>query len=267
MEITRIGVIAHPGVDKKLLAKLEKKLRQKKTALFFDEVPAKILGEKTTKTKDMRVDAIIVFGGDGTLLWSTHNVPGNPLFVGIKTGRVGFLKELDETNMLAGIDKLLKGEYWVDERAKILVNNRYEALNEAVILPEIPGKLLEFRIRFNGREISQFRADGIIISTPTGSTAHALSAGGPVIYPEADVYAIVPIVPFMHHQPPMIVPDNSEIVIETISTKSDICLVIDGNKVKKIKQTEEVSFKKSKNKTRFARFGEKRWKHIINKNF
>jgi NAD+ kinase len=267
MEISRLGLIAHPEAKKGLLQKLTKRIRGKKTRIFFDPVAAKILGEKPTPIQDLDVEVAIVFGGDGTLLWATRNVRCDPLFLGIKTGRVGFMIELDEKTMLAGVDKLFKGEYWVDERAKIVVNNKYEGLNEAVILPEKPGKLLEFRIRFNGREISQFRADGIIVSTPTGSTAHALSAGGPVIYPESDVYAIVPIVPFMHHQPPMIVPDDSEIIIETISTKSDICLVIDGNMVKKIKQTEEVKFKKSANITKFARFGEKRWKHIINKNF
>lgn len=267
MAIESIGLITHPETKKELLQKLTKKLRRKKTRLFFDPIAAKKLGEKPTKIEKMQVDVAIVFGGDGTLLWATHKLPNQPLFLGIKTGRVGFLIELNEKTMLSGIDKLFKKEYWIDERTRITVNNKYEALNEAVLLPEKPGKLMEFKIYFNNREITQFRADGIIVATPTGSTAHALSAGGPVIHPESDVYAVVPIVPFMRHQPPIIIPDNSEITVETISTKSDICLVVDGETVKKIKKTEKIKFAKSKNKTKFIRFGERRWKHILNKNF
>jgi len=260
MEIGRVGVIAHPEVKKELLLSIKNKLSKKGLKLFYDPLCAKKIGQKPTEIKDMDIDLAIICGGDGTMLWSAGKLKGSPLLLGVNTGRVGFLNEVSIKNVSSSIDRILKNDYHVDERSRLRVNKRFDVLNELAILPQKPASLLEFSIKVGGEQAVSFRADGVLISTQTGSTGHALSAGGPIIHPDAKVYLITPMISFMQAQPAMIVPDTSKTEIEVISKKSDIYLVLDGNVIKKHAHTDKVSVEKSPKGARFIRFTKKRWK-------
>ena len=260
MEILNIGIITHPGVKKEFVWRIVEKLGEDN--IYFDPVAAEKLGRKKTEVGDMKVDLAVILGGDGTLLWSVNELKGNPLILGINTGGVGYLAELNMENALAGIGKLLKGDFFIDERMKLKVDDGYEALNEFVILPESPAALLEFRIMLGGEELTEFRADGVLVSTQTGSTGHALSLGGPIIHPDSRVYLLAPMIPFMRGQASLIIPDSSRIEIKLLRENRGAHLISDGNIIKALKPQSTVSIEKSRRGVKFVRLsGDKmKWK-------
>lgn len=259
MGMMDIGIITHPGVDREFVQGIVKKLKNENR--YFDPITAKKIGRKETNVRDMVVDIAVILGGDGTLLWSVNELKSNPSILGINTGRVGYLAELKAENAVNGIEKLLKGAFFIDERTKLNADEGYEALNEFVILPMRPASLMEFRIKLGRERIAEFRADGVLVSTQTGSTGHALSLGGPVIHPEAKVYLISPVIPFMREQSPLIIPDTSKIGIELLRENTGAHLISDGSTVKTLKPHSTVSIEKSKNHVKFVRFSKdkRRW--------
>jgi NAD+ kinase len=252
MEISRIGIISHPEVEKELLRRIVKKLKKKDCLLYYDPLAAEKTGEKPTKTSKMNVDLAIIFGGDGTLLWSVNELPNRPMILGVNTGRVGYLTEISADDAEEYVDKIFRKEFYIDERSKLKVNEKYDVLNELVLLPQRPASLLEFRVSLN--------ADGIIVATQTGSTGHSFSSGGPIIHPDAKAYLITPMVAFMREQHPLVVPDNMSTEIEFMGKKKDIYLILDGSQVKKLAHTDKVSVRKSENTAKFIRFTKKKWK-------
>jgi NAD+ kinase len=260
MEITRIGIISHPEVEKGLLRRIASKLKKRDCLLYYDPLAAKKIEEKPTKISKMAVDLAMIFGGDGTLLWSVNELPGRPMLLGINTGRVGYLTEISADRAEEYVDKIFRKEFYVDERSKLKVNEKYDVLNEMVLLPQRPAGLLEFRISLNGEAATEFRADGVIVATQTGSTGHSFSAGGPIIHPDAKAYLITPMISFMREQHPLVVPDSMAASIEFLGKKKDLYLVLDGGNVKKISHSDTVSVRKSESTAKFIRFTKKKWK-------
>lgn len=260
MEITRIGIISHPEVQTGLLRRVASKLRKKDCLLYYDPLAAEKTGEKPTKTQKMHVDLAMVFGGDGTLLWSVNELPGRPLILGVNTGRIGYLTEISADKAEEYVDKIFRKEYYIDERSKLRVNEKYDVLNELVILPQRPASLLEFRISLNGEKATEFRADGVIVATQTGSTGHSFSAGGPILHPDTPAYLITPMISFMREQHPLVVPDNMTSTIEFLGKKKDLYLILDGSSVKKLSHKDQISVRKSESTAKFIRFTKKKWK-------
>ena len=261
-KLSRVGVIAHPEVRRELVAELVCALRKKTKDICFDPLAACKIGESPTLVRDMEIDLAVILGGDGTLLWSVSELPKSPLILGINTGRVGYLTEVHAKNgeIEKSIAALYAGKYSVDERAKLKINGEYEVLNEVVVLPQRPASLMDFCITLNNEPSLEFRADGVLVSTQTGSTGHSLSLGGPMIHPAAKVYLIAPMIPFRKEQPGIIVPDSVKTEIEFCGKKKDAVIVLDGNIVKKIPSNGKITIEKSKNTTRFIRFNDSKWK-------
>ena len=181
-------------------------------------------------------DAAIVLGGDGTILETARHAAGSGVPVlGMNLGRLGYLAEL-EMNELDSLESIVKGEYSIDERSMLKVSIKSErkgkiycgyALNDAVI-SNAP-KLIELDLLDNGALISSFRADGLIISTPTGSTAYSMSAGGAVVDPRLKCFCITPICPHSLTSKPLIFPDSAEIeVVNCTKREKRIILTLDG---------------------------------------
>lgn len=206
-------------------------------------------------------DMVITLGGDGTLLrgqtkLSTGEIP----ILGINLGTVGFLTELDIKDSFKKIETILKGEYFKEKRTQLRVSHGKElftALNEVVIMTEKPAKMLNFEVSVDGEIVEEFRADGLILSTPSGSTAYSMSAGGPIVDPKVGAFIIIPICPYKLGLRPFVVSDKSEIKVKLLKKGKKAVLVMDGQVSQEIDDSEELRFIRSQNDVCFIRTTDK----------
>jgi NAD+ kinase len=211
MSFRRIALIGKPRS-----AESESSLQQLRD--FLRKRGCEVLPEGATKA-----DLAIVVGGDGTMLGAArelvrHHVP----LVGINQGRLGFMTDIGHNDMQSGVGAILDGNYALEERSLLDAEIQREgkpvlntiALNEAVIGKGSQGRLIEFELRVDGEFVYRLRADGIIVATPTGSTAYALSAQGPILHPAVAALTLVPLNPHTLSARPVSVSDLSVIEIE-----------------------------------------------------
>jgi NAD+ kinase len=212
------------------------------------------------KEGDPKADLAIVIGGDGTMLAAArdlvqHRVP----LVGVNQGRVGFMTDIGHDDMLAGIGAILDGKYTLEERAlldaEILRGKksvlRTIALNEAVVGKGGQGRLIEFQLTIDGEFIYKLRGDGVIVATPTGSTAYALSAQGPILHPAVPALALVPLAPHTLSARPVSVSDRSVIEIE-IMHAMDARAHFDGMVVNDMAEGDRLVLRRSADVARFV---------------
>jgi NAD+ kinase len=180
---------------------------------------------------------LFVLGGDGTFLSAARWIGDREIpLLGVKFGNLGFLAEIAEENLLEAADRVLKGEHKISRRMRLDVQVarkgkpivRETVLNDIVINRAALARLANVVTHINGHYLTTFRADGLIIATPTGSTAYSLAAGGPVIHPKVPGLIITPICPFTLTNRPLIVPDDVEITLRLDKGSSDIVLTLDG---------------------------------------
>lgn len=214
-----------------------------------------MLGVRGEELADMDVEMLVVIGGDGTML-RTFMRTDLPL-LGINAGDVGFLTEAGPSDMEDVVERIRSGKYRIEERIRMraTVNNEVagDAVNEAVIHSASIGKVRHFRLNVGMNSVGLVKADGIIFSTPTGSTSYALSAGGPIVDPSATVFVIVPLAPYGISSRPIVCSPESVIRVEIEGGRA--CrLVIDGQKEQKLSGDETIRFTVSPNSARFVRF-------------
>jgi NAD+ kinase len=241
----RIGIVCKSRdedvfVLDKLLESIEERVE-----VVFDEATAHKLQKYGTKIEEMDVDLLICIGGDGTILRTLHALKSPMPILGINTGAIGFLAEVQPENSVSTLTRLLEGfEVERKERLSVAIKGKKakmpHAMNEAVVITSKPGKILHFAIFIDGEELERLRADGVIFATPTGSTAYAMSAGGPIVDPKVNATIIVPIAPFKLAARPTVVDINSEISLELLEMK-DAELVIDGQFYRAIGKEERIS--------------------------
>ncbi|MBF0112095.1 MAG: NAD(+)/NADH kinase [Desulfamplus sp.] len=180
---------------------------------------------------------MVVLGGDGTFL-SAARLTGNrdiPL-MGVKFGEVGFLAETLEGKLYQSLEALLDGKFYIEERMRLHVSvirddekiAKATVLNDLVINRGALSRLAYCAVYLNGSYLTTFKADGLIVATPTGSTAYSLAAGGPVIHPAVHGIILTPICPFTLTNRPLIIPDDTEIEIQLKEDANDIFLTFDG---------------------------------------
>ena len=230
-------------------------------AHLFDEINFNINYKNISENVfDFDCDMAIILGGDGTLLRAQSKMkPEIPIF-GINMGTVGFLTDTEATDTFESLDEILKGDYYKEKRTKLVVsheNHNFTAMNEVVIMTDKPAKMLHFEIQVDGEIIDEVRADGIIISTPSGSTAYAMSAGGPIVDPKVGGFIIIPICPYKLGARPFVVSDNSEITVKLLKKGKSAVFVMDGQLNEEAKYEEEIKFKKSDKKVYFIRTSSK----------
>jgi NAD+ kinase len=182
------------------------------------------------------VDVVIVLGGDGTLLQATRlfGVNGVPI-IGINLGALGFLTEITLDGMYAALECLISGNYEIEERMLLSVEvvreqesiARYLALNDAVINKGALARIINLEVVVGSQTVLHTRADGLIISTPTGSTAYSLSAGGPILYPTLEAVIIAPICPHSLNNRPLVVHNRQELEVY-LHRGQDVMLTVDG---------------------------------------
>ncbi|AMD18060.1 inorganic polyphosphate kinase [Methanobrevibacter sp. YE315] len=205
---------------------------------------------------DFDCDMAVILGGDGTLLRAQSKMkPEIPIF-GINMGTVGFLTEIEVAHTFDALNDILKGDYYKEKRTRLVVsheNHRYTAMNEVVVMTDKPAKMLHFEIQVDGEIIEEVRADGLIVSTPSGSTAYAMSAGGPIVDPKVAGFVIIPICPYKLGARPFVVSDNSEITVKLLKKGKRAAFVMDGQINEVAEYEEEIKFKKSDKDAYFIR--------------
>ncbi|MCX7724163.1 MAG: NAD(+)/NADH kinase [Thermodesulfovibrio sp.] len=203
-------------------------------------------------------DAVVVLGGDGTMLSASRIIGGKKTpIIGINMGKLGFITEISKNDLFESLEKIFSGNYEIEERsminAQILrdekIINEYLGLNDIVIGKGIMAKISDFDLIINNVYVSTIKADGIIISTPTGSTAYNLSAGGPILYPTLKGLVFTPICPHTLSVRPLVLPDNFVIEIVISSSTRDIFLTIDGQVGLPLQKNDRVKCKIASEKT------------------
>lgn len=195
--------------------------------------------ESCTEKGDGHIDAAIVFGGDGTMLRAARAVHGTGApILGVNMGHVGFLAQLEREDVSQAVDKLATGDFEVDERRTVEVLVRQPdgttesgwALNEAAVERSELLRTLDLAVGVDGRALSSFGCDGVVISTATGSTAHAFSGGGPVVWPDVEALLMVPLAAHALFARPLVVGPKSWFVVEVLERSSvEALVVLDGS--------------------------------------
>ncbi|MCM1010144.1 MAG: NAD(+)/NADH kinase [Fusobacterium sp.] len=193
-------------------------------------------------------DIAFVIGGDGTILKTARFFADTETAIfGINLGRLGFLSQSSKEDFTKSLEKILNGEYRIENRLMLATENQI-ALNDFVIKTTETGRTARLQLKINGKEVCNYLADGIIISTPTGSTAYGLSAGGPVLSPDIEAFVIVPICPHTLNARPLVVPTTEEISISSACDEQEFILSVDGQGNYKLKN--EIKIKKSELKAK-----------------
>lgn len=198
---------------------------------------------------EKRADMVMTFGGDGTLLATARLLMGSDVpIMGVNVGRLGFLAEFPIAEIDDAIMDVLKGNYRIVDRTTLCVEfngaTAY-ALNEVLIERASEAKMIAMRAFVNEHHVADYRADGVIICSPTGSTAYSLAAGGPIIAPSADVFCVTPIAPHTLTLRPLIVNDTSEVRCELLVDNAPAHVVADGKILGTMRKGEAVIVKKS----------------------
>jgi NAD+ kinase len=249
----------------------QKKAEEIQTRLGEQCVVINVNGPEKSKLPN-DLFAIVVLGGDGTFLSVARFVGNNDIpLMGIKFGEVGFLAETLEDKLFQAIDALLNGEFTVEQRERLTVvvkrddkiKTSVDVLNDAVINKSALSRLASCAVYIDSNYITTYRADGLIVSTPTGSTAYSLAAGGPVIHPDVPGIILTPICPFTLTNRPIIIPDSASIEIRLEGNPSDILLTFDGQEGVAIDSKDRIYLKKSKNPVRMISLNDQNYFNVL----
>jgi NAD+ kinase len=211
--------------------------------------------EVATEQLAAKVDLILVLGGDGTMIATARLMGDTEVPVlGVNYGGLGYLAEFRIEELYEALESILAGNYRLDKRVMLDVKllrgdhevTRNRVLNDVVINKSALARIIEIEAYLNQQFVNSFRADGLIVSTPTGSTAYNLSAGGPVIFPSMNAVVITPICPFTLSNRPIVVPDDAVIELLLKTEQEDVALTLDGQVGFPLKVDDRIAIGKSK---------------------
>jgi len=258
--LKRVGLFANveiPGVKAAVMAALETIRRGGAQAVLETELASFLAsGLPSLDRGEMGdgVDLVLVFGGDGTFLRAARQLDGTrPPLLGINMGGLGFLTVLKLSEMDQLLPRVLEGDYRIQKRMMLRAAHvrgisrmgNFRALNDAVIHMSPGNRLIEFILSLSGEDIGRYRADGLIISTPTGSTAYSMSAGGPVVYPGMDALVATPICPHSFSLRPMLVGSDKKFEILIGERSGLAALSMDGQDSADIEPGDRIEISKS----------------------
>ena len=269
MQISSVGLFGRykdPDVSTTLDA-LRKHLENRDISVYIGDTTADNISGTRIEDSGLPVaetiDLAVVVGGDGTMLHVARSLASYALpMIGTNLGRLGFLTDLSADRMYEGLDELLRGEFTVDERImlQVQISNGRDNLNESIALNDVTlskgntGRMIEFETHVNSEPVGRTRGDGVIISTPTGSTAYALSAGGPILHPLLPAIVFAPICPHTLGHRPMVLDDSSIIELEILDLAgADGNVFIDGLKQLAVSGNEIIRISRAETVTRMVR--------------
>jgi len=263
--MNKIGIIAKRNKPEatNIIYHLVDWLRQKKIEVYIENEMAQLLGphalEPNVNTVEREAfpshaEMILVLGGDGTLLSvarlvGDHKVP----ILGVNLGGLGFLTEIALEELYRVLERVIQGDFTTDERvvlsASVIRKGKgvaeFPVLNDAVINKGALARIIDMETTINGEYVTTFKSDGLIISTPTGSTAYNLSAGGPIVYPSLHCIILTPICPHTLTNRPIVVPDEVEIRATLKTRQQEVMLTLDGQQGFPLEVEDVVEVKKA----------------------
>jgi NAD+ kinase len=247
-----------------------------RNVLFDEDTAALLQGKFDSQPKSelgRHCDLLITFGGDGTLLSVARHAPEHVPILGVNMGTLGFLTEIRVEEFPAVLERVLDGQYFVEPRVTFTVSvsgperdaaKQYRVLNDVAINKSAVARIIEMRVSVAGLFVSTFRGDGMIVATPTGSTAYNLSAGGPIIYPTMGAVVITPICPHMLTNRPIVLPDELDIEIGLLTPDAkDIFLTLDGQEGFEISDRDRVCVRKSEERVLLVQSPEKNYFDVL----
>ncbi len=263
MKIKKIGIIAN--VEKEKIAdhvrSLQKWLKDKGVAVFLEEeISKKVALGGGLKGNELarKSQLVVVLGGDGTMLRAARLVAGHKVpILGINMGSFGYLTEVNLNEIHPTLELIIQGKFDTEKRMMLDVSIRHgkaitnvgSVLNDVVINRGSLSRMNELELEVNGKYLTTYKGDGLIVSTPTGSTAYSLSAGGPIVFPGKDLIIINPICPHTLTNRPIIFSENSNLKITLWSKDKGAMLTLDGQEAYRITSGDIVTVKKSKHAT------------------
>ncbi|MBN2087014.1 NAD(+)/NADH kinase [Candidatus Peregrinibacteria bacterium] len=253
----RVAIASRLHLEKheKTFHSIVRYLKKEKKELFLEKRVADLMKIKKYNEfipGETEVDLVLVLGGDGTILRVVNKMKDiNTKFFGINMGHLGFLSEIPPVQITKSLGRIFAGHYTIDKRMMLQINlerdkkkiNKFHALNEVSITQGTLSRLITLKAKVNGKKLANYRSDGLIVSTPTGSTAYNLSAGGPIVYPTMKAIIITPICPHSFNQKPIVIPDNKKVSILVASDYETINLTIDGQQSLLLKNDDIVHVK------------------------
>jgi NAD+ kinase len=261
-----IGLIAHPGKPGvgELINSLAAEFARHSMSILLEKETAAVAGKKSDLSVAQigsKADLLVVAGGDGTILSVADGMgeANTPVF-GINVGSLGFLTCAGSQTFREAVECIAQGKITFSNRTLLEVSLRGSkethapmiALNDAVFSRGEISRLIRLHTRVNGEALTEFNADGLIIATPTGSTAYSLSAGGPIMEPESGVFVITPICPHVLTNRSIIVSENSVIEVEASEPDYPVYLTVDGREPLRIAKDAKVEIRKAKKKLQLA---------------
>ena len=251
---------AYQEIDNEDLHSLISSLKNHTSQVFIED-DADYQNDSVTKLSNKefvsKVDLIIVFGGDGTLLNSARKYLKNNIpILGINMGNVGFLTDVKTEDFESIIQDILNGKFEIEERNLVsasFLNETVYGLNEIVIHSGAYTQLMRYRLSVNDKVVYEQRSDGLIIATPTGSTAYALSAGGPIIHPSLDVWTILPMLPQSISSRPFVISSKEKVEIKLLKGPlEDAKICADGHDDIAVPYDEDIAITKMNNTLRLV---------------
>ena len=261
LEVRRVGVVAKPGVSEgyfeRLLAALEKRGVEISEVRPADEPDG-----------SCSPDLVFVLGGDGTMLKASRMYPGR-ILLGVNLGKVGFMSGMLPDEIESGVDKVLDGGLEVQEyqmlEVRVVGEEAHLAANDAVLIKKRPHQLISVDVLVSGEELFAFRCDGFIAATPLGSTAYALSAGGPIISGDAGCYVLVPIAPHALVSRPLVLGEDQVAELKLVGREA--LLSLDGDDPREIPAGWSVEIRLSRESVKIGRTEDWSWWRAVRRTF
>lgn len=277
--IKTVGIISRPRREDIALVvpPLVKWLKAHGAQVACDSETGDCLGSGDVQTRKREelpagADLLIVLGGDGTLLSaarisSGHGVP----ILAVNLGSMGFLTTVSQDEMYSDLEEIFQGRHTISERvmleAEIVRSGasawRQTALNDAVLNKAALARIMDVDLRVDGEMVTTYKADGLILSTPTGSTAYSLSAGGPIVYPSVEAFVITPICPHTLTNRPLVIPDSATIEVNFRAEDDAVFLTLDGQIGVELAGGDSVRMRKAAKKLLLVRPARKSYYEIL----
>jgi len=276
-KVKKIGVFCKPKAPSAtdILDRLIPWLRKQNYHVFLDTGTAAIINETSSYEKreiSQQADLLIVLGGDGTLLSVARAAhPYNVPILAVNLGSLGFLAEISIEELYPVLENILAGKFEIENRmllnACVWRNGKkvedHNVLNDIVINKSVVARVINLQVLVNGQYMTSYRADGLIIATPTGSTAYSLSAGGPIIHPSMHTLVLSPICPLMLTNRSILIPDQSIIQVKLAAEYDDVRITLDGQEGYDMKVEDILEIKKTKTTLQLIRGPNKNYYQIL----